>query len=226
MVATGYLTGCGMAVAEILPLPHRRGCSCHTGKSPDPAFAGSGLVEPRFGLVAAGVRREALPVAQVVDVAEHRRSWRQVLRLGEQRVESVVSNWRRVRRIAAVSIDAGVIGRIVHADQRSLVVEGVAAPVFQQAQEVVQSAVGAEVAAGPAQSVNWEVDVLATGDGYPVVGGQGIASADVGRIRAGCSDRTSRWTAGSRLSAITAAAACAGSAAAGFPHVGSAALLL
>jgi hypothetical protein len=32
----------------------------------------------RFRLVAAGVRCEALPVAQVVDVTEQWRSWRQV----------------------------------------------------------------------------------------------------------------------------------------------------
>src|SRR6202521_5646896 len=120
-----------------------------TREKPRPCEAGSGLVEVRFRLVAAGVWREALPVAQVVDVAEERRSWRQVLRLREQRIESVVSNWWRVSGTTAVAVDTSVICRIVHADQGSLVIQGLPSPILQQAEEVVQSAIGAEVTPGP-----------------------------------------------------------------------------
>ena len=95
------------------------------------------------------MRREALPVAQVVDVAEHRRSWRQVLRLREERIEDVVSSRRLVGGTTAVFVCSRSVRGVVQADHGSLVIKGLAAPVLQLAQEVVQSAIGAPVAVPP-----------------------------------------------------------------------------
>src|SRR5207302_6399696 len=93
-------------------------CDC-TKKNPGP-LSGTGAFE--FFLVQL-LRREVLVIAQVHDVLEHGRAGGQVCRIQEKSVEGVATSWRTVHRGAAFE-DAGVVFGIVHADQRSVVVEG------------------------------------------------------------------------------------------------------
>ena len=95
-------------------------------KAPTKARNGA---EFRFRLVAAGMRGEALPITQGVDVAEHRRSRRQVLRLREVGIEDVVLSRRRIHRVVTALECSGIVGGVVETYERALVVEGGAAPV-------------------------------------------------------------------------------------------------
>src|SRR5512132_266268 len=85
-------------------------------KSPDP------LQDRGVGWLSL-VRGEVLAISQVVDVAEHWRGRRQVLRIGEQRIEHVVTYRRLIHHVLAALECTRVVGRVEEADQRSLVVE-------------------------------------------------------------------------------------------------------
>ena len=101
--------------ASCIALPPHSGATAREKKSPEPArpdrgcgwFAGSSLVSRR---------REILAISQVVDVAEHRWSRRQVLRLGEQRVKNIVPGWRLIDDVVAAFERARVVSRVVQAD--------------------------------------------------------------------------------------------------------------
>jgi hypothetical protein len=122
------------------------------------------------------VRGEAWPVAQVVDVTEQWRSWRQVLWLREEMIEDVVSSRGIVGSVAALFVRSRRVTGVVQAGHRSLVIEGLTAPILQLTQEVVQSAVGAPVitdpspgAPCPSQTGRQKVDVLSAGDSCSIV---------------------------------------------------------
>src|ERR1035437_4086412 len=91
------------------------------------------------------LRSEVLVIAQRVNVLELRRGRGQVARVQEQHVKVVVTSRRAVHRGAALE-RAGVVLRVIHADQRAVVVQGVV-PSLEIAEEVVQSSVGSEVLA-------------------------------------------------------------------------------
>ena len=144
------------------------------------SFVYTGSPNPRL------LRGKVLVRTQVVDVLELRRCRRQVARAQEQDVEVIVS-WRRRVHVAAgtVFVCTRVVFRVVHADQRTVVVESLSAPALQITEEVVHSSVGSEVLrdAGPA----WlrEGNVLPAGDCRAVVGGRGGSRLPeaVGNIR-------------------------------------------
>src|SRR5271165_5862297 len=125
--------------------------------------------------------REVLVVAQVHHVLEHGRAWRQVRRVQELDVKRVTTSRRAVDSGAALE-DAGVVFRVVHADQRSVVIQGLAAPVFEITEEVVQSAVGAEVLTDAGKRRNGKWNIFASGDGRAVVGRTRVAVAEGSRV--------------------------------------------
>src|SRR5258706_8403787 len=125
-------------------------------------------------LVAAG--NLVLTVAQVVHVAEHGGSGRQVRRYGEQRVEGVLPVRRVVNQVAALE-SAGGVGVPVEADKRSLVVEGLlsarggnAAPILEEAEEVVNAAVHTESKLRVLSGII-EGDGLSSSHGHAVIRG-------------------------------------------------------
>src|ERR1700722_11040836 len=136
---------------------------------------GWGILEIRL------LRGEVLVIAQVDYVLKHGRAGREVCRVQEKCVKGVATSGRTVDGGAALE-DAGVVFGVVHADQRSLVVESLAAPVFQVAEEVVQASVSAEVVGDAAPGGNGEGDVLTSGNGHAVVSVGGGAAAQVGRV--------------------------------------------
>jgi len=69
-----------------------------------------------------------LPVAQVVDVTEQWRSWRQVLWLREEMIEDVVWSRGIVGSVAVVFFPSRRVSGVVQAGHRSLVIEGLTAP--------------------------------------------------------------------------------------------------
>src|SRR5262249_21047792 len=89
-------------------------------------------------------RQEKLRKAGGVDVAEQRRARRQQVGLQEFDVE-VIAAGRRAVHVGAALEGADGLAVIEEADQGALVVQGLAAPVFDVAEEVVQTAIGAEV---------------------------------------------------------------------------------
>src|SRR5664279_2748969 len=65
-----------------------------------------------IGTLVGGSCGKHLPVAQGVDVAEHRRSGRQTRGSREVRVEQIVSSWNSVHHGATFEY-SGVVGRVV-----------------------------------------------------------------------------------------------------------------
>src|ERR1035438_10511572 len=120
-------------------------------RKPQSRITGLGLIETRpmpAALVRAGgsglrgARIEVLPIAQSVDVLQHRRTGWQIGRHQKVLVERIVSRGRAVNLLTALE-NAGGIFRVVHADERTAIVQGGSTPGFDVAQEVVPSAVGA-----------------------------------------------------------------------------------
>jgi hypothetical protein len=104
-----------------------------------PARAGAGAIH--FWLV----RFEVLPVGQVDHVLQHRSAWRQLRRIQERVVEVVETRRRTVDQVAALE-STGRVLRVIQTDQRSAIIQPTrSAPSLNVAQEVVDSAVGAEV---------------------------------------------------------------------------------
>src|SRR5271169_50719 len=95
------------------------------------------------------LRREILVITQTHHVLEHRRSGRQIVRVQELRVKEIITLRSAVDRVAALEYSRSVL-RVVHADQRSSIVDlrAVCTAVLEVAQEVVHTAVGAEVLQG------------------------------------------------------------------------------
>src|SRR5215831_1621183 len=79
------------------------------------------------------LRLKTLSIAQVIDVLEGRRCWRQIRRIQEQDVEVVVTGWRTIHGRTTLE-NAGVVFRVIHADQRPIVVQRFS-PTFQVAEE-------------------------------------------------------------------------------------------
>src|SRR6202167_4567030 len=142
--------------------------------------SGSALAEPGWLGDASGwlLWGEVLVIAQVYDVLEHGRAWRQVVGVQEQRVEIKVTLRGVVDHGAAFECARVVFG-VVHAHERTVVVEIHAAPIFRKAQEVVQSSVGSEVLRCATEGRLRERNVLTSRYGHTVIGGAGVAAGHV-----------------------------------------------
>src|SRR5271170_7938680 len=130
------------------------------------------------------LRREALVRTQAHHVLEHGCSGRQIGRVQELRVEEIVSCWCSIDDGAALEY-ASVILRIIHADERTGVIHDgtVRTAVLEVAEEVVHTAIGAEVlyrdGIGPAGQR--EGDALAGSDCHPVIAGVSGAITNIAR---------------------------------------------
>src|SRR5262249_48072819 len=82
------------------------------------------------------VGSQDLPEAQRVDVAEHRRSWRQQLRLQEVRVERELPV-RRCVDVRVRLVDADHLARRVETDERPAEVNDLPVPILEHTHEVV-----------------------------------------------------------------------------------------
>ncbi len=120
-------------------------------------------------------------IAEVDHVLEHGRARRQICQIQEERVKRVATSGRAVYGGASLE-DSGVVLRVIHADEGSVVVEGFAAPVFQTPQEVVQTSIGAKIVADAGPTGNGKWDVLAASDRHAVIRSRRNAAAEIGRI--------------------------------------------
>jgi hypothetical protein len=93
------------------------------------------------------VRQKELREARRVDVAEKRCARRQQVRLQKFDVEVVTATRRTVHRCAALE-DAVRLAAVVHANNGTFVIQRLSAPVFDVAEEVVNTAIGPEVLVG------------------------------------------------------------------------------
>ena len=114
------------------------------------------------------LRQEQLRKAGGVDVTEERCSRRQKLRLQKLVVEGVGAVWRTVYRGAALEY-ADRLAIHVQADQRALIVQVLAAPIFDVPKEVVNSAVRPEVLASAGRLI--ERKAFTRYDGCTIPGG-------------------------------------------------------
>jgi len=149
---------------------------------PDPrSRTGAALAATRLLL-----RCEGLVIAQADHVLEHGRAWRQVVGVQELRVEEIVSRRCPVDRVAALEY-AGSVLRIVHADQRSYIINRgsitIVAAVFKVAEEIVHSSVGAEIFHAGRHRPAWigEGNALTRSDRHPVITGVSLAPRKGGR---------------------------------------------
>src|SRR5258708_13634045 len=113
------------------------------------------------------LRCKVLVRTEVVDVLELRRSRRQVARGQEQDVEVVVTSRRAVHRGAALEC-AGVVFRVIHADQRAVIVQGLV-PTLQISEEVVQPSIGSEVLANASPAWDRKGNILSARDRHAVI---------------------------------------------------------
>src|SRR5438270_7375903 len=114
--------------------------------------------------------REILVIAQVHHILERRRSRGQVSRIQEQRVERIVTGRRAVHHRAAFECSSVVLG-VVHAHQRSVVEQLLAAPVFQITEEVMQPSIRSKVFACTPAGLR-KRNILAGCDGGAIVRGK------------------------------------------------------
>jgi hypothetical protein len=85
--------------------------------------------------------------------------------LRKQWIEDIVTIWWPIDRVGAALEGAGGVGGIVQAHHRPPVVERISIPAFQEAQEVVQAAVGSVTVENSARPIGiGEVDCLPGGD--------------------------------------------------------------
>ena len=109
------------------------------------------------------------------------------MRLQELRVKGVIAGWRAVYRGAALEHAYRLVS-CIEADHRTFVIQVLTAPVFELAEEVVQSAIGAPVAYCPPRTtcVDQEVNVLSAGDRDSIVSCRSRASSVIaGIVQAG-----------------------------------------
>src|SRR5277367_4116913 len=148
----------------------------HSKSNRPRGVAGAGREGATVGCVLL-TRQKKLCEASRVNVAEERRSRRQQGRRQELRIKGVAAGWRRIDRSAAL-VSTKCLPVVIHADDGAAIIQslardrnscnGPAAPVFDIAEEVVDSAVGTEVGGGTGRLR--EGDAFASHNSSPVIG--------------------------------------------------------
>src|ERR1700744_779662 len=108
--------------------------------------------------------------AYVDDIAELRRTGRQLREIKEVRVEGVRTRWRRIDCTAPLENTCCIL-RVEKTYHRAFVVQSLPAPILQIAQEVVDAAIGAKVLRHAGKRRLRKVDVFSGSNRQPVIAG-------------------------------------------------------